>query len=101
MIAIFENWGKQYKVQKWDFVNLEKIEKKEWETFEIKKVLLAFDDKKTEVWTPFVSKTIKVKIIEQWRADKITVFKMKAKKRYSKKYWHRQPFTKVEVLEIK
>lgn len=100
MIAVFQNWWKQYKVQKWDTVLLEKIDKKEWEIIEIKKVILAFDDKNIEVWTPFVSKTIKVKIVEQWRWDKITVFKMKAKKRYSKKYWHRQPFTKVEVMEI-
>lgn len=101
MFAIFENWGKQYKVQKWDIVNLEKIEKKEGETIEIKKVLASFDDKKAEIWTPFVWVTIKAKIIEQGRADKVTVFKMKSKKRYSKKYGHRQPFTKVEILEIK
>lgn len=101
MIAIFKNWWKQYKCQKWDVITLEKIEKEVWTEIEIKKVLMAFDDKNVEVWTPFVKKTIVAKIIENWKWEKINVFKMKAKKRYSKKYWHRQPFTKIEILDIK
>ena len=103
MIAIIENWGKQYKVKKWDSVVLEKIDKKEWETIEIKKVLLVFDEKdesKTQIWEPFVNVSVMAKIIENWTWDKIRVFKMKAKKRYSKTYWHKQPYTKVEILSI-
>ncbi|MCD5382821.1 50S ribosomal protein L21 [Candidatus Gracilibacteria bacterium] len=101
MIAIFKNGGKQYKCQKGDVITLEKIEKEVGTEIEIKKVLMAFDDKNVEVGTPFVKKTIVAKIIENGKGEKINVFKMKAKKRYSKKYGHRQPFTKIEILDIK
>ena len=48
MIAIFKNWWKQYKCTKWDIITLEKIEKEVWTKIEIKKVLMAFDDKNIE-----------------------------------------------------
>ena len=101
MFAIFQNWGKQYKVQVGDIVTLEKIDQKEWAVIEIKQVLAVFDDKKAEIWAPFVSKTIKAKIVENWRWDKVTVFKMKSKKRYARKRGHRQYFSKIEITEIK
>lgn len=100
MIAVFENWWKQYKVKAWDVVTLEKLDKKEWDIIDIKKVLLAFVDKKIEIWTPFVGRTIQAKVLENWRWDKIRVYKMKSKKRYSRTYWHRQSYTKIEVLSI-
>ena len=80
MIAIFENWWKQYKVKVWDKVILEKIEKEDWEEIVIKKVLLVFDEndsEKIEIGTPFTKTTIKAKIIESWKWDKIRVIKFK------------------------
>ena len=103
MIAVFENWWKQYQIKVWDKINIDKINKKEWEEIEIKKVLLVFDEKdykKVEIWTPFVDIKIKAKIIENWKLDKIRVFKMKPKKRCSSNYWHKQDFTKIEILSI-
>ena len=103
MIAIFDNWGKQYKVKKWDFVELEKMDEKEGDTILIKKVLLVFDEKdetKVQIWEPFVDITIKAKIVENGTWDKIRVFKMKSKKNYSRTYGHKQPFTKIEILSI-
>ncbi len=99
-IAVFENWWKQYKVKKWDIVTLEKLDKKEWDSFEIKKVLLTFDENKIEVWTPFVNSVIKAQVLESWKWEKVRVFKMKSKKRFSRLYWHRQPYTKVQILSI-
>ena len=103
MIAIFENWWKQYKVKVWDIVILEKIEKEAWEKFEIKKVLLVFDEndsEKIEIWVPFTKTTIKAQIVESWKWDKVRVIKFKSKKRYSRNNGHRQPFTKIEILSI-
>ena len=103
MIAIIDNWGKQYKVKKWDIVELEKIEVEEGKTIEIKKVLMVIDEKdesKSEVWKPFVAKTVKAKVLENWKWDKTRVFKMKSKKRYSRLYGHRQPYTKVEIVSV-
>ena len=103
MIAVFANWWKQYQVKAWDEVILEKIEKKDGEVIEIKQVLLTFDDKdykSIDVGKPFTKNVIKAEIIESWKWEKIKVFKMKAKKRYSTNKWHRQPYTKIKILSI-
>ena len=41
-----------------------------------------------------------VEVVEQGKDKKIIVYKYKAKKNERKKQGHRQPFTKVKVLEI-
>jgi large subunit ribosomal protein L21 len=57
--------------------------------------------------TPFLStnknKTNKIKseIIEHLRGSKITVYKMKSKKKYRRKKGHRQEMTKLIIKDIK
>ncbi len=102
MFAIIETGGKQYKVEKGTTLDIEKVEITAGETFEIKEVLLVDKDGKTEVGTPHVKgATVTAKVVEQFKDDKIIVFKMKAKKRYKRTQGHRQPLTKVEIVEIK
>jgi len=101
MYAVIEHWWRQYKVAPGDIVTLDKIEKEVDEIIEIKKVLLTFDDdQNVEIGEPFVSKTVKVQIVESGKAKKIRVIKFKAKKRYFRNKGHRQLYTKVKVLEI-
>lgn len=91
--------GKQYLVKKGDKIKIEKIEGKE---IIFKEVLLLAKDKKVEIGDPLV-KNAKVvgKILKQGRRDKVIVFKYKSKKRYKKKTGYRQPYTEVEITEIK
>ena len=104
--AIIKTGGKQYKVKVGDKIKIEKIEANEDQTIELQEVLLIFDEDKGEIndlkiGQPAVSKAlVKVKVIEQGRAKKVDVIKYKPKIRYKKKYGHRQPYTKIEVLEI-
>ncbi len=66
--------------------------------------MLIHDEKKnkTVIGTPFIEKAeVTAKVIEQGKAIKIVIFKYKAKKRYQKKKGHRQPFTKIEIIDIK
>jgi len=103
MIAIIENWGKQYKVSEWDVVVLEKMhDVKKGDKITIKEVLLTFDEKgNTEIGTPFVWYEVKVEVVEAMdKADKIRVVKWKSKKRYSRVQWHRQLHTNVKVISI-
>lgn len=103
MIAVIENWWKQYKVKVGQSINLEKLEGNVGDIIEIKKVMLLFVEWKEEdarIGVPFVDAVVKLKVVDQWLWDKVNVVKFKAKKRYARKYWHRQPFTKVEVVGI-
>lgn len=102
MLAIIETGGKQYKVEKGAKIEVEKLEGNEGDTIKINTVLLIEDGGKTKVGTPYIDGSeVSLKILEQTKADKIKVFKMKAKKRYERTQGHRQKLTLVEVAEIK
>ena len=99
MLAIIKTGGKQYKVSEGDKI---KIEKKEGDEIVFKEVLLLNDGKKTIIGQPFVEGAeVKARVIRQGRNPKVTIFKYKPKKRYKVKKGHRQPFTEIEIIEIK
>jgi len=99
MLAVIKTGGKQYKVSEGDKL---KIEKKEGDEIVFSEVLLLDDGKKTVIGTPFIEGAeVKAKVIKQGRSAKVTIFKYKPKKRYKVKKGHRQPFTEIEIVEIK
>ncbi|MDD3170356.1 MAG: 50S ribosomal protein L21 [Candidatus Paceibacterota bacterium] len=99
MLAIIKTGGKQYKVSEGDKL---KIEKKEGEEIVFTDVLLLDNGKKTVIGTPLVEGAeVKARVLKQGRAPKVTIFKYKPKKRYKLKKGHRQPFTEIEIIEIK
>jgi len=102
MFAVIETGGKQYKVEKGQTLEIETIDGEEGKEVNFDKILLLGDKSDTKVGAPTVSGAlVKGKIIEHKRGKKITVFKMKAKKRYQKTQGHRQNLTVVEITDIK
>ena len=102
MFAIIATGGKQYKVQKGDTLDIERLEIEEGKTHKFDQVLLVDDAGKTKVGTPTVSgASVSAKVVGHKRGDKIRVFKMKAKKRYQKTQGHRQELTTIEITDIK
>ena len=102
MYAIIESCGKQYKVAQGDVVFFEKLDAEEGKKVTFDKVILVSEEGKVQVGNPYV-KGVKVegKVVSHGKAKKIIVFKMKPKKNYRRKQGHRQPYTKVEITEIK
>ena len=102
MYAIIESCGKQYKVAQGDVVFFEKLDAEEGKKVTFDKVILVSEEGKVQVGTPYV-KGVKVegKVVSHGKGKKIIVFKMKAKKNYRRTQGHRQPYTKVEITEIK
>jgi len=101
MLAVIKTGGKQYLVKPGDKIKIEKLDKKEGEEFSFSDVLLVEKNKKVEVGTPLVKAEVQAKVLSQGKEDKVIVFKYKAKKRYSRKIGHRQPYTEIEILGIK
>ena len=100
MYAIIQTGGKQIKVSVGDSIFIEKIEAAAGEEVVFDKVLLVCD-KTAKVGTPFVEgAVVKAKVEKQDKAKKVIIFKYKAKANIRRKTGHRQPYTKVQILEI-
>lgn len=104
MIAIIKTGGKQYKVKENEVLKVEKLESKVGDEISFADVLLVSDDeeKDIKVGAPIVEgATVKAKVLEHAKADKVLVVKFKNKVRYRRNVGHRQPFTKVQITSIK
>jgi large subunit ribosomal protein L21 len=102
-IAIIETGGKQYLVTQDSVVTVEKLsdEHKKGDKITFDKVLLVDDGKDTKVGSPYVAGAkVSAELIENGRADKVTVIKYHEKSRYFKKRGHRQPFAKVRITQL-
>ena len=102
MYAIIESCGKQYKVAEGDVVFFEKLDAEEGKKVTFDNVVFVSDEGKIQVGNPYV-KGVKVegKVVSHGKAKKILVYKYKAKKNYRRTQGHRQPYTKVEITNIK
>ena len=102
MLAVIETGGKQYLVSPGEKIKIEKVKKNEGEEVVFDSVLLIDDGKSFKIGKPKIDKAVvKGKVLKQGRDKKVIVFKHKPKKRYKVKKGHRQPFTEIEILEIK
>lgn len=108
MYAIIETGGKQYRVKESAIFTTEKISGVAAEDeVEFDRVLLISGLAKNEmdeikVGKPYVKGAqVKAKVLDQGRGEKITIFKYKKRKRYRRKIGHRQPYTQLQVTEIK
>ncbi|KIE18127.1 hypothetical protein DS62_13655, partial [Smithella sp. SC_K08D17] len=65
-------------------------------------VLFVENEKDLIIGTPLIKGAeVKAKVLKQDRNEKVIIFKYKPKKRYKLKKGHRQPFTEVEIIDIK
>ena len=98
MIAIIKTGGKQLLVKKNDVIFVEKIEGKEGDKVNFDQVLLIGD----KIGTPIVQGANVTGIIEkQGKSKKIIVYRHNAKSTHKRKLGHRQPYTRVNIEELK
>ncbi len=105
MLAVIELGWNQFIVRNWDVLDIKKLVafqgKKTWST----EALLISDEegKDIKIWTPIVEGSkVSFKILdENFKWEKVRVFKMKAKKRYTRNKGFRPTLTKIEITTIK
>jgi large subunit ribosomal protein L21 len=101
MYAIIRTGGKQYRVSEGDVLNVEKLNVEEGQEVVFDEVLTVVNDGDVKVGAPTVAGAkVIAKVAKQGKADKIFVFKYRAKSNYRKRQGHRQPFTQVEITSI-
>ena len=101
MIAVVEIGGNQYTVKKGDVIEVDNINTDK-KTLTVAPLLVSDEaGEDTKIGTPILEEnSVKFKIIEHKKGDKIKVFKMKAKKRYSRTRGFRPSLTVLEVSSI-
>lgn len=100
MWAVVEIAKKQYVVRKGDVLAVERLSGEGDIVFD-KVLLRQTDSGQAEIGTPYVKGLkVKAKIIQEEKADKVTVYKYKRRKKYRKKTGHRQILTLLKISDI-
>ncbi|MFQ6069242.1 MAG: 50S ribosomal protein L21 [Candidatus Aminicenantales bacterium] len=101
MFAVIKTGGKQYRVQAGDIIEVEKLDIEEGNKVTFSQVLLVDEGGKTMIGTPYVKDArVKAEVIENFKGEKVIIFKKKRRKQYRKKIGHRQELTRVRIEEI-
>ncbi len=101
MYAVVKTGGKQYRVSPGDVLEIEKIPASQGDVVTFDDVLLAKDEKSLNLGRPTVAEcVVKAEVLEQTKAKKIIVFKMKRRKKYRRKQGHRQQVTRVRIIDV-
>ena len=102
MFAVIEIGGNQFIVRKGDIIDVKKQDAEIKSIVNVKALLVSDNEgTSTKIWTPLLDDSkVELKVLEQFKGEKIRVFKMKSKKRYARNRWFRAHLTKMEVLSI-
>jgi large subunit ribosomal protein L21 len=102
MLAVIELGGNQFTVRQGDVIDVKKIDAEIDSKIETSALLVA-DEEGTDVkvGTPLVEGSkVELKVVEQFKGEKVRVFKMKSKKRYARTNGFRAHLTKLEVVSV-
>lgn len=102
MIAVIELGWNQFTVKKGDIIDVKKLSEEVNSTISTEALLVSDEaGKETKVGTPTVEGSkVELKVIEQFKWEKVRVFKKKSKKRYTRNTGFRAHLTKLEVLSV-
>jgi len=99
--AVFKTGGKQYRVQKGDVIDVEKLNLEEGSEASFDEVLLVNDGSATTVGAPVVEGAkVTAKVVEQFRGKKVIAFKFKRRQGYHKTKGSRRHLTKLEITSV-
>jgi large subunit ribosomal protein L21 len=101
MYAVIKTGGKQYRVQAGDKIFVEKLEGNVGDAVSFDQVLM-LGGEALKLGKPLVSGAkVEAKILEHGRGEKVIIFKFRRRKNYRRKTGHRQPFTTLQITDIK
>ncbi len=98
--AVIATGGKQYKVSVGDIIDVETLSAEKGEEVVLDTVLLVNNDS-LKIGTPSVEgATVKVKVLSQFKGEKLLIFKRRRRKGFSNRKGHRQNLTKIQIQSI-
>ena len=100
MYAIVVTGGKQYKVTKDQILSVEKLKAQVGEKVASDAILVA-DENTVKTGDQAKAVSVTAEVVEHGKGAKLNIFTYKAKKNIRKRQGHRQPYTKLKIVEIK
>jgi large subunit ribosomal protein L21 len=101
MYAVILTGGKQYRVKEGDVFAVEKLDLEPGRKAHFDRVLLIEDGATVQVGTPFLDNAMVLGLVlENFKDEKVLVFKKKRRKQYRRTRGHRQQLTKVRITRI-
>lgn len=101
MYAIVNIGGRQYRAVEGQYIDVEKLPHEAGEEVTFNEVLLLSNGEETTVGAPFVDgASISATVEEQFRGEKLIVFKYRQRTTYRRKQGHRQYHTRVRINSI-
>jgi len=98
MYAVIKSGGKQYRVAPGDKVKVETLVAEVGQQLTLSDVLAVSDGQSVRVGTPLVAgAAVTATVVAHGRHPKITIFKMKRRKHFTKNGGHRQNFTELRI----
>lgn len=101
MYVLVEIKGKQYKAEKGGLLKVDKINADKGTSVDFSSVMLAQTGEDVKIGTPFLKDVCVKGVVEDHQKDKkINVIKYKKRKRYRRRYGHRQAYSYIRVNDI-
>src|SRR4030043_2162370 len=101
MFAIIRTGGKQDRVQGGEVRSVERLPAGAEKTALFDQVLLIADDKETLIGTPLIEKAaVRAAVIEDFKGEKVIVFKKKRRKQYRRTRGHRKELTRGKRMKL-
>lgn len=101
MYAIIRVAGRQYRAVPGETLDVNRLPQETGETITINDVLLVSNDNEVTVGQPFVAgAAVEVTVEEQFRGEKLIVFKYRQRTSYRRKQGHRQYHTRLRINRI-
>ena len=102
MYAVVNIQGSQFKVSEGEKVYVNRLSQDKGNAVTFEEVLLLDIEGNVSVGKPFVKgASVKAKVLDHVKDDKVIVFKKKRRKGYRKKNGHRQALSYIEIESIK
>jgi large subunit ribosomal protein L21 len=100
MFAVVDIAGMQIEIKPGEIIPIQFQNVDEDTILDFNKIILASDDEKTLVGSPYLNGTVQLKVLAHGRDKKVIVFKKKRRKGYRRLNGHRQWFSLVGVTKF-
>ena len=102
MYAVIEAGGKQHKVELGQILEVDLMQEEAGTDYAFKNVMLYVDGDDVQIGQPYIENAkVVAEIVDEVKADKVTILRFRRRKHSMRKIGHRQKYTQIKIKEIK